>query len=725
MSLDDNNKFYTNEYPDGLTPEEIERKERVAPAIGFIRNKYEKSKTNRRTSESNWLDSYRATRGEYSPEERARMDVADKRNPGSSKVFVKVTKTKVQAAYGQVLELLDDVDGFPIDVEPTPVPEGIADVAHITPQPSPNAADSNPPTQGQGAAGFNPAPGDLYGYEGDGREIAPGETTTSLLRGLATKFQKLMGQQTVEEGPANDPRTQVTITPAQDSANKLRKVIQGQLSETHAMTALRKTVYDMIMLGTGVLKGPFTYRETIHRFEQDPDTKEITYKPFQKLTPKVSFVSLWNIFPDDESPSPENIEWLIERHLKSKSGLKDLANEPYFDKDAISRLCANPPKYAREYWENEIVDNNVSPGGERYEVLEYWGYLDAEVAKALGLEIPETLDIVQVNIWVCDDEVIRAVLNPFVPARIPYYFVPYELHPGLSQIWGIGVPENMKDTQSLMNGHMRMAIDNLRYAGSVVFEVNEAQLVPGQDMTIYPGKVFRKQGGAPGQSVYGITFPNTATSHLQMYDKARQLADEQTFPSYAHGQTGVTGTTRTASGMGMLFSAAAQNIKTVVSNLEFYLLRPLGENLFYWNMQFNDRNIEIRGDYKIVATGTSSLLKKEILSQRLLQFLQVGASNPSTAPMLNYEYLLKEVAKSMGLDSEKAVNSLDRAKIYAQMIAMGQMAQQGGGQMGANPQGVGGQGGVPSPTDASGTGGGNIGAGTAQPPQPQTGQPMA
>jgi hypothetical protein len=38
-----------------------------------------------------------------------------------------------------------------------------------------------------------------------------------------------------------------------------------------------------------------------------------------------------------------------------------------------------------------------------------------------------------------------------------------------------------------------------------------------------------------------------------MFDKFRQLADEQTgIPSYSHGQTGVQSMTRTASGMSML-----------------------------------------------------------------------------------------------------------------------------------------------------------------------------
>ena len=79
--------------------------------------------------------------------------------------------------------------------------------------------------------------------------------------------------------------------------------------------------------------------------------------------------------------------------------------------------------------------------------------------------------------------VLRCVLNPFTPARIPYFVIPYETNP--YQLWGVGIAENMEDAQLLMNGHVRMAIDNLALAGNLVFDVDEASLVPGQNMDIF------------------------------------------------------------------------------------------------------------------------------------------------------------------------------------------------------------------------------------------------
>ncbi len=124
----------------------------------------------------------------------------------------------------------------------------------------------------------------------------------------------------------------------------------------------------------------------------------------------------------------------------------------------------------------------------------------------------------------------------------------------------------------------------------------------------------------PGQAIHGLKFPNTAQENMMMFDKFRQLADEQTgIPSYSHGQTGVQSMTRTASGMSMLLGASSLNIKTVVKNLDDFLLRPLGEAFFQWNMQFFEGGLDVNGDLEVKATGTNSLMQKKYEVKDLLR----------------------------------------------------------------------------------------------------------
>ena len=273
-----------------------------------------------------------------------------------------------------------------------------------------------------------------------------------------------------------------------------------------------------------------------------------------------------------------------------------------------------------------------------------------------------------------------------------------------------------------MNGFMRMAVDNAALSGNLIIEVDETNLIPGQDLSVYPGKVFRRQGGAPGQALFGTKFPNVSSENMQLFDKARVLADESTgFPSFAHGQTGVSGVGRTASGISMLMSAANGSIRNVVKNVDDYLLSPLGKAFFNFNMQF-DFDEEIKGDLEVKAQGTESLMANEVRSQRLMQFLQI-TQNPTLAPFAKMDYIFREIAKSMDLDPDKVVNSMADARLQAELLKEFQAQNPEAApqeQQGQAPQG--GPQGAPAGAqvqDTQGSGGGTIGTGTAPVPGEQ------
>jgi hypothetical protein len=209
--------------------------------------------------------------------------------------------------------------------------------------------------------------------------------------------------------------------------------------------------------------------------------------------------------------------------------------------------------------------------------------------------------------------------------------------------------------------------------------------------------------------LFGTKFPNVSQENMQMFDKARQLADESTgLPSFSHGQTGVAGVGRTASGISMLMNAASGGIKTVIKNIDDYLLRPMGEAFFSFNMQF-DYDAEAAGDLEVRARGTESLMQNEVRSQRLLQFLQV-VQNPTLAPFAKMPYIIREIAKSMDLDPDLVSNNMEEAARQALVL---QRMQPPEPMAGAAPAAAGGP---PSPMDTSGGGGGNIGVGQAPAP---------
>ena len=651
-------------------------------------DRYQRAEDYRNNDEERWLRSYRNYRGLYGSD--VQFTEAEK-----SRVFIKVTKTKTLAAYGQMVDVLFAGHKFPISVEPTVLPEGVvSDVSF----------DPKKPEQLKGETSLSSP----YGFEGDGKELPAGATEKILQDMLGPLEEKLGEIEGLEEGVGQSP-TSVTFSPAMIAAKNMEKKIMDQLQESGANKQLRSTVFEMALFGTGVMKGPFAVDKEYPNWDDEGN-----YSPIFKTIASTSHVSVWNFFPDPDAANMDEAQYVIERHKMSRTQLRALKKRPYFRDSVIDEVIAQGESYDKKYWEDDLSDYAPDHGVDRFEVLEYWGNCDVQMLLDNGVDIPKELDEqdeLQTNIWICNGKLLRMVLNPFKPSTIPYMAAPYELNP--YSFFGVGIAENMDDTQTLMNGFMRMAVDNAVLSGNLLIEVDETNLVPGQDLSVYPGKVFRRQGGAPGQAIFGTKFPNVSGENLQLFDKARQLADESTgMPSFAHGQTGVSGVGRTASGISMLMNAASGSIKTVVKNIDDYLLRPLGEGLFRFNMQFNfDKNI--KGDLEVVARGTESLMANEVRSQRLMSFLQT-ASNPALAPFAKFNYIIREIAKSMDLDPDKVTNNMDEAMLQAEMLKGFQGPPQAGG---APPQGQPPAG--ANPLDPTGSGGGTIGTGQAPIPGEQ------
>ena len=116
---------------------------------GYVRARFEDAENGRYAHEQRWLQAYKNFRGIYD-------STTQYRDSERSKVFIKITKTKVLAAYGQIVDILFANKKFPLVVESTPMPEGIVEFAHM--------ATPLDQTEQQ----------DPYGYEGDGRDLPPG-----------------------------------------------------------------------------------------------------------------------------------------------------------------------------------------------------------------------------------------------------------------------------------------------------------------------------------------------------------------------------------------------------------------------------------------------------------------------------------------------------------------------------------------------------------------------
>ena len=136
--------------------------------VGIIQNRFSDSETARIAHEHRWLKAYRNYRGLY--DKRVKFRESEK-----SKVFVKITKTKVLAAFGQLVDVVFGTGKFPIGVKETKIPEGISEYLHLDLQnPNPGIETSIPEIQEEDIENpFN------VGFEGDGKVLKPGATISN------------------------------------------------------------------------------------------------------------------------------------------------------------------------------------------------------------------------------------------------------------------------------------------------------------------------------------------------------------------------------------------------------------------------------------------------------------------------------------------------------------------------------------------------------------------
>ena len=368
---------------DDTVTEDVE----VSNIIPFIMERYKRAEDYRYQDEERWLRAYRNYRGLYGPD--VQFTEAEK-----SRVFIKVTKTKTLAAYGQIVDVLFANNKFPLSVDPTELPEGVVEDVHFDPQ---------EPEELQGQTALSSP----YGFPGDGMDFKPGDTAKSLTERLGALSGKLQPvEDKLKEGPGKTP-TAIEFSPAKIAAKKMEKKIHDQLEESGASKSLRSSAFEMALFGTGIMKGPFAADKEYPNWNDDGQ-----YDPMFKTMPQVNHVSVWNFYPDPDANNMDEAQFIVERHKMSRSQLRNLKKRPYFRGQVIDEAISFGENYDKKYWEDDLSDYAPEHGIDRFEVLEYWGMVDIEMLEEQDVEIPAELkdfDELQANVCICNGKLIRMV----------------------------------------------------------------------------------------------------------------------------------------------------------------------------------------------------------------------------------------------------------------------------------------------------------------------------
>lgn len=381
-----------------------------------LRGHFTEAETERQIVEQEWLVSLRQYKGIYDPE------VAESFQKGKSRAFIRLTRTKVKSVDARCMDML-----FPAgteknwQIDPTPV------------------SDVDPELHGDIILGM-------------------AKSKFAMVMEQVAQMDDMSMNEAMAAGQVPDPRTIATVQAAiagrridllpQDVAPSDEEVLEGikaettkrcermskniddQLTESRYPIIARDVIHSGNLFGTGILKGPMVERTFRKQWVFDPaagtwktNEKAEAYRPFAE------FVPVWDVYPDQSVSDISQCGYVFQRHVMSRTKLRKLNNRPDFNAELIESYIRSHPEGDAQYksWETDLrnisKDENFKAHERRknYEVLEYWGVLDGEALVNAGIDVPEammSMDI-EVNAWVLGTHVIKLVMNPYENGNRP------------------------------------------------------------------------------------------------------------------------------------------------------------------------------------------------------------------------------------------------------------------------------------------------------------------
>jgi hypothetical protein len=664
--------------------EERKRAEPPTPFIDNLTNYIESCWTDAKeaklTVEEEMMQSLRQRNGEYE------VDVLREiRNMGGSEVYVMLTSTKCRAAEAWINDVLRPVTEYPFSISPTPIAE-------------------LPPPQLDSIRNEVYQLSDMLMQRAQqiGMQFQNAEIIQELREYAMTRKDEAM-EEIQEEAEARADRMETKIT--------------DQMAQGGWFDAFWAVVSDFVTLKAGVLKGPVIRNKKVQKWIQDPQTGKWVVDLKKEFVPCYSRVSPFDIYPAPDSRHVDD-GYIIERHRLARTELQALLGVPGYDEENIRAALRD---YSKGLFSREPIDSerasiefhgeiDAEERGEKIEALEFWGSVQGKLLKEWGLE--EDLDPemdYEVNAWKVGNYTIRAILNPDKLGRKPYSVDSFERIPG--SFWGKGIPELMKDIQGVCNAVARALVNNAGIASGPQVEVNIERC--DDDEEIYPWKIWQADNKQLSESkaVHFYQPDIVVDPLLKVFEFFSALSEDQTgVPRWAYGNTNVGGAGDTSSGLHTLMNYAARGIKESIAHLDTMIAGAV-KRTYDYNMMY-DPDDSIKGDCRVVARGSSSLVQKEQQVIRTREFLQ-ATNNPVDNEIVGYEgraKLLREAAKGLGLDvgdivpqgkELKALVSKLEAQAAQQLAMQQQAAMQKGQVPGAKPQSLDASGAPAGGTDAN------------------------
>jgi hypothetical protein len=507
------------------------------------------------------------------------------------------------------------------------------------------------------------------------------ELLPHVIESIALQYQEATG-----EAPTEEMIRQFINEEAEKRSRNMEREMADQLNALKYRWIIRQTIKDGNLYGTGILKGPLARTVRSKRWLPNQETGEWVTIELEKLTPYCENVSVWDVYPDMSAKNPDDMRGCFQRYVMNRHKLYELSRRDDFNGEAIRAYIKQHPIGDAELkaFENDLRSLNDSSVSEtklnthestgpayidrkgKYELKEFWGFMDADELRDAGVDVPADLDLeLAANVWLLGNIVIKANVSPVDGVNLPYHLYYYEKDD--TSIWGEGIPAIMRDAQKLFNASVRAMLDNAAISAGPLIEANMDLLMPNEDpKDLFPFRVFLRDGqgaDASAQAVRVYSLPSYTNEFMSMINFFMTASDEVTaIPRYMYGDTNmVGGAGKTASGLSMLMGAANVTLKDQIKNFDDGITLPFIKGLYFWNMEFNPKE-NIKGDFEVTAKGSTSLIAREVKAESIVTFMNV-TNNPTDLMYTKRDNVLREWVKVLDLDDMDLIKDPNTVKM--------------------------------------------------------------
>lgn len=542
-----------------------------------------------------------------------------------STVFPNITQPFVDAAAARVGDMLLPTDDRNFAIVPTPIPDmfegldallGKQTGAPVTPQPAAAPMPQGMPQSAQ--VGMAQVPGSPMPVQPQGQPAAP-EPQIRMPDGAVMALSQAKA------------KFDAMVAEAKRKAGKAETQIDDWLAECQYNAELRKVIDDASKLGSGVIKGPFPVKRVSRQWRHNADSNVYELIIVEEIKPASRRVDPWDFFPDPAcGESIHNGSYVFERDRLTRKKLEELIGVPgYLESQIVACLREGPARQQEADSRNLL--SNAFAANDQFEIWYFYGDVTVEELLAAGCDctdMPMEKSFPAI-ITMVNNRPIKAALNPLDDGEFPYDVIPWKRRPGMP--WGMGVARQMRTPQRIVVAATRNMMDNAGLASGPLITLRRGVEPEDGIMEIVPLKFFIENDESTGNPAAGA--PVTATV-IPMLEKelmaivqfGMKMAEDVTgLPALLQGQQGAA--PETVGGMTILNNNANSVLRRIARLFDSSITEPHIRRYYTWLMEYGEDD-DAKGDYQIVARGSSALVERDIQGQELSQIMAM-ALNPA------------------------------------------------------------------------------------------------